>query len=231
MKLDPQHPISVPELDSRRPGPTSQRLLRTAAALFREKGYSTTTTRELAALLGIQKASLYHHIDKKEDLLYRVSVDCLNRIQHEVERAVRSNDVPIERLRALIHAHVSCALADQDAHATVLFELRALSGERKAEVIALRDRYEAFVRGAILAEQQSGLLRTDIPAKYLSLSLLNLLNWSIFWFHPDGGLTGTQVAEMLATVFLEGSTSTAHTALRTWPHDEAATDGATEAVS
>ena len=52
--------------------PTSERLFDIAAALFCEKGYATTTTREIAAAAGIQQASLYYHVTSKEDLLHPV---------------------------------------------------------------------------------------------------------------------------------------------------------------
>lgn len=184
---------------------TASRLLITAAALFREKGYANSTTRELATRLGIQKASLYHHIAKKEDLLYALCVDSLRRIHSEGEQAIAAHVAPLERLRALIHAHLRAALTDQDKHATMLIELRELSKERYAEVLQLRDRYEALVRQTIADAQAAGVLRQDPPAKYQTLALLNQLNWTIFWFRPGGELTPDQLGEMLATLFLEGA--------------------------
>jgi AcrR family transcriptional regulator len=185
--------------------PTAARLLGTAAALFRAKGYASSTTRELAALLGIQKASLYHHIDKKEDLLYALCVDSLQRIHGAVEEAIAPESLPLERLRCLIRAHLQAALADQDKHATMLIELRELSGKRYEEVLGLRDAYEALVRETIAEAQRSGSIRSDMPPKYLTLALLNLLNWSIFWFRTGGELNPEELADLLAAVFLEGA--------------------------
>lgn len=187
---------------------TAARLLKTAATLFREKGYAHSTTRELATLLGIQKASLYYHIDKKEDLLYALCVDALVRIQEETERAVAQQTTPLERLRALIHAHLCAALNDQDKHATMLVELRELSGERRLEVLKLRDRYETFIREMIQEGQEAGVLRREPEAKYQGLALLNLLNWTIFWFRPGGELTPDQLAAILTSLFLQGAALT-----------------------
>lgn len=184
---------------------TSARVLRAAAALFRRKGYVGATTGELAASLGIQKASLYHHIHKKEDLLYALCLDSLARIQRETEQALAAEDTAIGRLRALFGAHLRAALSDQDKHATMLFEYRQLSPERQVEVVRLRDQYEELVRNVIEDGQHEGAIRQDLPAKYLTLALLNLLNWSIFWFRPGGGLTADQLADVLATVFLTGT--------------------------
>jgi AcrR family transcriptional regulator len=184
---------------------TASRLLATAAALFRKKGYANSTIRELATRLGIQKASLYHHIAKKEDLLYALCVDALQRIHSESEQAIAAHTAPLERLRALIHAHLRAALTDQDKHATMLIELRELSKDRYAEVLQLRDRYEALVRQTITEAQAAGVLRENPSAKYQTLALLNQLNWTIIWFRPDGELTPDQLGEILATLFLEGA--------------------------
>ncbi len=184
---------------------TASRLLKTAARLFREKGYANSTTRELAMRLGIQKASLYYHISGKEDLLYALCIDSLQRIRQEVEQALTQETQPLKRVQALIRAHLLAALSDQDKHATMLIELRELSGERRAEVLRLRDAYEELVRQTIAEAQLAGLLRNDLPAKYQALALLNLLNWTIFWFRGDGELTPDDLAAMFTTLFLSGA--------------------------
>src|SRR5438309_9959469 len=50
-------------------------LAREAARLFAEKGYHGTSIGDLAAALGLQKGSLYSHIESKQDLLYEIVRD------------------------------------------------------------------------------------------------------------------------------------------------------------
>ena len=184
---------------------TSERLLDTAAKLFWTKGYASTSTREIAEVLGVRKASLYHHINSKEDLLYQISVNSLEHIINGVAAAVEASDDPIERVRTLIHAHVASMIADQNKHSVMLTELRALSPGRRTEIVAMRDEYERLVAGVLGGACVSGALRSDVPVKVLALSLLNLLNWSIFWFQRDGGLSPAMLAEYLATLYLSGA--------------------------
>jgi AcrR family transcriptional regulator len=183
---------------------TSERLMTTAADLFRRKGYAQATTRELADALGIRKASLYYHISNKEDLLYEISMHSLGRIS-EIVGTVMTAAPEGERLRALIKAHVVTSLSERDMHTVMLTELRALSPEHLEEVIAQRDGYEELLRGVIAEDQAAGRLRGDIDAKLLTLSLLNVLNWTIFWFDPKADLTPERLGEVLADVFLEGA--------------------------
>jgi AcrR family transcriptional regulator len=175
-----------------------------AAGLFREKGYAGTTTRELAEALGIRNASLYHHIGTKEDLLFRLCVDALEQI-HAMAASATEHSTPEDRVATLIKAHLMAALDGHDAHATMLAELRSLSPKRRQLVLEQRDRYEDLVRGIIADAQANGFVRQDITTKYLALSLLNLLNWSIFWYRPSGDLTPEGLADVMTRIFVEGA--------------------------
>ena len=174
--------------------------------MFRRLGYARTSTRELANRLGIQTGSLYHYIRGKEDLLFQICSSALTHIEEAVRKATAG--VPVERkLEVAIKRHLISALTDSDSHATMLMELRALSAERKAAVIRQRDQYEELIRTIIEESQAAGVVRADIEAKYLTLSLLNMLNWSIFWFDPDGPLTENELATVMTTVFLDGASA------------------------
>ena len=185
--------------------PTSERMLRSAAALFSKKGYAATSVREIAALLRIQKASLYYHIAGKEDLLYAICSGSLRQIRRDVEAAIQTAEDPLERTRALVRAHMESMLRDQDQHTVTLSEMRALSQERLAQVISLRDAYEDLVRSVLEQAQGAGVLRRDVPVKYLSLHLLGLMNRVEVWYRPNGALTPGQIGDLLAVIFVTGA--------------------------
>jgi TetR/AcrR family transcriptional regulator, cholesterol catabolism regulator len=172
---------------------TSARVLSEAAQLFRERGYAASTTRELSARLGINKASLYYHISSKEDLLHGI--------------AVEAESEPRQRIRALIRAHLHSMLTDLPMHSTMLLEGKALAGPKADEVQAARDGYEKVVLQTVSKAQRAGALRRDITAKHLTLGLLNLLNWSMAWWNPDGDLTPGDLADILSDLYLNGAGS------------------------
>lgn len=181
------------------------RVLRAAASVFQRHGYAAATIREIAEALGLQKASLYHHIEGKEQLLYAICVESLRKKHTAVALAVAAGADPEDRLRAAIRAHVATMLADQPLHATTLTELRSLSGEQRDRVVALRDQYEQMLRVIVTECQNTGFIRDDIDVKYQVLSLLNLLNWTIFWYREDDGLSAQQLADLFTTLFIEGA--------------------------
>jgi len=183
---------------------TTERLFDTAAALFWRQGYGATSTREIAAALGIQQASLYHHIASKEDLLYRICVSSLEPFL-DLPAKVDQEECPRERIRLFIRAHLATLLRYQQRNVTQLSELRSLNARHRKEVLALRDQYEHFSRSTLEYAQTAGALRNDVPAKYLNLELMSILNHATLWFRKDKGLNEDQLAEIFTKVYLDGA--------------------------
>jgi AcrR family transcriptional regulator len=196
---------------------TTERLFDTAAALFWRKGYAATTTREIASALGIQQASLYHHMVSKEDLLYRVCLSSLETFLADVPAAVRETECPLERIRLLIRAHLTTLLRYQHRNVTSLTEFRSLSPHHRKAVLALRDKYEQFSRSTLGNTQNSGAIRIDVPVKYLSLALMSMLNYAALWFRKEKALNEDQLAEIFATVYLDGAATPGARSLVTLP--------------
>ncbi|GAA2372172.1 TetR/AcrR family transcriptional regulator [Dactylosporangium salmoneum] len=186
-------------------GATAQRILVDAAALFRRLGYERTTTREISEALGIRKASLYHHVSSKEDLLYEICLAALRDVEVGAQEAVAAaGDDPQDRLRAMVHGHTLAMLANVNFSHTMLTDMRSLSGERLQQVVALRDRYETWAEGLIAAGQKAGVVKSKHSAKQLTLGLFNMLNWTMFWYRADGDLTPDEVAELLGGIYFDG---------------------------
>lgn len=203
----PKSDATVPAVET--DTPTQERVLDKAAELFSTKGYAVTTTREIAASLGIRQASLYHHVTSKEDLLCQLCVASLQQLMDAVESAIQESNCAEGRIRILIRTHLNILLKYRTRHGLMVTELRALSGARRRQVLALRKQYERLVFAILKDGQNAGVVRSDIAAKYLCLALLNILNWTIRWFRSDDALSPDQLAELFARVYIEGATSTA----------------------
>jgi len=88
-----------PKTSSRRPrGVTRELILDVALELFNEQGYEKTSLREIADRLGVTKAALYYHFERKEDILLELHLrlhdlgrDLLNQLdaldEHEIVAA------------------------------------------------------------------------------------------------------------------------------------------------
>lgn len=190
-----------------KPDTTRSRLLAEGASLFRERGFGATTTREISARLGINKASLYYHVPSKEGLLHDICIESLRRTKLALVEALAAQPSDADAINTLVHAHVRSMLGDLEMHATMLLEMRCLSGEYYENVKASRDEYEGMVLTVVAAAQQAGALRSDQSARRLTMGLLNLLNWTLSWWKPDGDLSPDQLADFLGDLYLNGAVS------------------------
>src|SRR5947199_1762868 len=93
-------------------------LTRQAARLFAEKGYHGTSVGDLAEALGVQKGSLYAHIEAKSDLLWEVAREGAEAFHRTLDTVPDEGPI-VERIRAALRAHLR-VVADQLDIATVL---------------------------------------------------------------------------------------------------------------
>jgi AcrR family transcriptional regulator len=176
------------------------RLLREAARLFRDKGYERTTVRDLAAAVGIQSGSLFHHFRTKEEILKAVMVETIRLNTALMQAAVDAAGAGHDKLRALVRAELESINGQTgEAMAVLVFEWRSLSETSQAEVLELRGIYEALwldVLGALSADKV--LLADPFVVRRM---LTGALSWTVTWYRPDGGLSlddlTTQVMAMM----------------------------------
>lgn len=184
------------------------RLLREAARLFRDKGYERTTVRDLAAAVGIQSGSLFHHFRTKEEILKAVMVETIRLNTALMRSAVNAADSHHDKLRALVRAELESINGQTgEAMAVLVFEWRSLSEGAQAEVLKLRDIYEALwldVLGAL--GKDKALLADPFIVRRM---LTGALSWTVTWYRPDGGLTlddlTAQVMAMMGLAFEHAS--------------------------
>jgi AcrR family transcriptional regulator len=178
-----------------------------ASALFRERGYPATSVRDIAKALDIQGASLYAHVASKEDVLWSIVSAAASRFEAAAERtlgAAATHDAAT-RLRALVRAHVR-VIADDVEHATsFVSEWRHLSPERRTELLARRDAYEARFREVIRDGQASGDFALTDPT-IAATFLLTALNGIAVWYRPDGFLSPDQLADLYADLAVRALT-------------------------
>jgi AcrR family transcriptional regulator len=184
---------------------TLGKFIRGAAELFARDGYESTSTRNLASLLGMEKATLYYHVEGKEDLLYAICKSSIEQLTDDVNAAMEGLRDPLEQIQAWIQAHVVNLLRHQTEHATALAEARALSSERLAEIVGMRKAYQTRIRSLLEAGQKSGRVRTDIPSKYLGLMLEGLLDRSVVWYRRNGELSPPELGLTLCKLFITGA--------------------------
>jgi AcrR family transcriptional regulator len=160
-------------------------MTRQAARLFAQKGYHGTSIGEIAEALGVQKGSLYAHIQSKQDLLYETMLEGA-RAFHAGLDAIPDELRPLEKVRLALRAHLR-TVADQLDVATVFVqEWRYLEGERREEIVLERRRYEERIRALFREGRELGELRSDLDDATAALLALSAANWAYTWLRAGG---------------------------------------------
>jgi TetR/AcrR family transcriptional regulator, cholesterol catabolism regulator len=176
-------------------------LTRAAARLFAEKGYHGTSVGDLAEALGLQKGSLYTHIDSKAELLWEVAREGAEAF-HAALDALPDDGPVLERLRAALRAHLRVVAEQLDIATVFVREWRYLEGGRREQFVAERRRYEERIRGLFREGREVGELRTDLDDATAALLALSAANWAYTWLRP--GADTDALADRFTAQLLDG---------------------------
>lgn len=179
-----------------------ERLLRTAAQLFAEKGYHGTGVAELGRAVELGRGGLYHHMGSKEGLLVEISVRHVRDMVEIGEEILASDLTPPDKLRALSR-RLMRTIADSLPEVTVFFhEVNTLQGEAREQVLALRARAEAIWREVLDEGVQQGYFRTG--GGMVTKGILGMHNYSYVWIDPHGRLAPEDIADIFCDLLLRG---------------------------
>lgn len=169
-----------------------------ASSLFRERGYAGTSVRDIARALDIQGASLYAHVSSKEEVLRSIVDRAAAAFEVAADRAdteaESSTGDPVDRLAALIRAHVGVVTADPELAGVFVNEWHFLTGDARATTLARRDAYEQRFRTLIEDGVAVGAFVPTDPALASSF-LLTALNGLAGWYRVDGRLGPDRIAD------------------------------------
>src|SRR5581483_8587713 len=158
-------------------------LTREAARLFARKGYHGTSIGDLAAAMGVQKGSLYAHIESKQDLLYETLRDGAAAFHGALDEI--AEDLPAsDRIRLALRAHLRIVGEQLDVATVWVQEWRYLEGERREEFLAERRRYEERIRDLFREGRELSELRSDLDEAAAALLFLSAANWAYTWLQP-----------------------------------------------
>jgi TetR/AcrR family transcriptional regulator, cholesterol catabolism regulator len=172
----------------------------TAAQLFRDKGYSATSMRDLAEAVNLKASSLYNHISSKEEILKNICFENARRFISGMAQVEATDATASEKVRKLLQLHVRTAMEDATSVTAFNDEWRHLNEPFLTEFKALRRDYEQRFLQLLRQGIASGEFRQmeDQVALY---TLFSSVRWLYDWFQPGHALSAEQVeAEVVAFV-------------------------------
>lgn len=180
-------------------------LLREAARLFAERGFTGVSLEELGGAVGVSGPAVYRHFANKQALLGEILVSVSERLLAGGREVVERGAAPIETLAGLVRFHVDFALADADVIRVQDRDLASLREQSRHDVFRLQREYcELWVD--VLARLHPE--RTDDDLRVRALACFGLINSTP---HGVRGVRGTPGDSMVRSI-LESMTIAALTA-------------------
>jgi TetR/AcrR family transcriptional regulator, cholesterol catabolism regulator len=181
----------------------AQEIYLTAAQLFVEKGFDSTSLADIADALKITKAGLYYYVESKQELLYRIVTLGLDSVLGEVLDPARRIGDAEERLKFIIRNHARLAAEGNHAVIIISHEINALSFAQREEVLKRRREYFEFVRETLVELKNKGRLY-DIDITTATFTLFGMILWLPRWFRPNGKLSVEKVCRDVCEMGLNG---------------------------
>jgi TetR/AcrR family transcriptional regulator, cholesterol catabolism regulator len=172
-----------------------------ATALFTDKGFRSTTVRDIAAKAGMNSGSLYAHFSTKEEILYEIMLAETLRVVTAVSEIVESDAEPEDKLLRALATHIEANASRRGVLRLHLLEWRELTGVRRAHLIENRNVYEGLWDRILEEGIDKGVFAVS-DMKYARLLILSAANWAPMWLNPKGPETPAEAAEHFAALLV-----------------------------
>jgi TetR/AcrR family transcriptional regulator, cholesterol catabolism regulator len=182
-----------------------QEVIDAAAKVFYERGFAGASVQDVADELGILKGSLYHYIETKEDLLFRLLEQLHNEIQAILEEVAATDGLePLQQLELYVRKQVLFNLENLPRVTVYYNDYERLSPDRRAHITACRRAHERYVTAVIEQAQRAGDANPELDARLLSNFIHGAFIWTYRWYRPGGKASREKVADTCAEFALRG---------------------------
>ena len=177
-------------------------ILKQAAILFARKGFPGTSMNEVAEACGLSKASLYHYVSEKHQLLMYICEAHIQRLCALVTEVKALDLAPEARLRLMVHRFVEEYADAQDEHRVLTEDLRFLAADEQKRMLDGEREVVSAMAQAMIGVRPD--LEASSMAKPLTMLLFGMINWMFMWLKPDGELTHERMAVVVSDLLFGG---------------------------
>jgi AcrR family transcriptional regulator len=179
-------------------------ILRTAARIFAEKNYHSTSMRDISRATNVSLAGLYHYCKSKEELLFLIQDNCFGRVLERLEQRLQDVEDPVARLGIFIENHLSFFAANMSEMKVLSHEAESLGGDLYTHVSTRKDKYTKLAREILREVQQTQQSKDRIDLTVATYALFGMMNWIYNWYDPQGKLKVSDLADNVMKLFLNG---------------------------
>jgi TetR/AcrR family transcriptional regulator, cholesterol catabolism regulator len=180
-----------------------QRILKTSAKIFAEKGFHHTSVRDIARATKMSLSGLYYYFTTKEELLYLIQERCFVTLLQRWEEAVDPQIDVRARIRAFAENHLGFFLHNMPEMKVMAHEDESLTGEYQDKILVLKRRYVKVIMD-LLGELQRKESAKAIDLRLATFALFGMMNWIYTWYQPKRDLPFPQLIEQMLRIYFFG---------------------------
>ncbi|NQX84520.1 MAG: TetR/AcrR family transcriptional regulator [Flavobacteriaceae bacterium] len=177
-------------------------IIQTAALLFKEKGYSAVTMRDIAKAVGVRAASLYNHIKSKQEILSEIIIALAEQFTCGMNVIQDAEISSVEKLKRIVKLHVDITANNQNGMASLNNDWMHLEADLDY-YLRLRKDYENDFRTILNEGIAKGEL-INFDSEVMLFSILSTLRLLYGWIPRREELNPNYLADKLSGVLLEG---------------------------
>ena len=174
-----------------------------AAKLFKEKGFSAVTMRDIAQALDIKAASLYNHIKSKQEILVLIIIEIAEEFTLNMNQIESSDEKSIQKLEKIIQLHVDITIRNPNELASLNNDWMHLENENLNYFLKMREDYEENFRKIV----KLGIGNKEIQnlnAEVIIFSMLSTLRTLYLWYGKKKTINENVLKTNMINVLLNG---------------------------
>lgn len=178
-------------------------VLKTSAAIFAEKGYHSTSIRDIARATEMSLSGLYYYFKSKDELLFLIQDYCFSTVIEDCHKLLDGVDDPVHRLKLLIENHLHYFVHNMNEMKVLSHEANSISGDLFKKVNSKKRQYVDLVM-ALLEEIAREHRVRGVDLRVASFSLFGMMNWIYNWYNPRKDVNVAGLAQNITRIFLSG---------------------------
>jgi AcrR family transcriptional regulator len=157
-------------------------IIETGIKVFHDRGYDSGSLDDVASALDLRRASLYHYLRNKAQLLYFIFDRALSTALQRLDDLTGIAD-PRQQLAVLI-AHQVRMVGNDPSLFAVFFDQRPRLDDAFQEQIERKEREYVRRITAIVARAAEASELGDIDTRHATHALIGMTSWLYKWFDP-----------------------------------------------
>jgi len=169
------------------------RMLKAAAECFNQKGYSGTSLRNVADVLGLTDAALYYYVRNKEELVYLCYVRAADLGREALDKATAEGPNGMGVMLLYLRYHIEMMVGDRGPIA-IMSEIPSLKPVHREKVLELSRQHSLNFEAVLETGIEDGSI-VKCNVRMTGNAIMGSINWIPKWYHGDPAQGRMLVAE------------------------------------